>query len=103
MCEIGYIREHDIQGEYDKLSGANVPIKISGKLNRTCMANFLRIFKAVSSGESFHVIVVFCRQSGDNKVLKSIVQVDLTSAGHLLFGSASLLGIEEFDRLVKTT
>jgi hypothetical protein len=65
------------------------------------MADSLRVFDSVSSGEPIHLIVIHYVQKGHIKSIVSIVELDLTNSKEQLFGSLTRLHIEEFDALVK--
>jgi hypothetical protein len=68
------------------------------------MGDCLRVFDAVSSGRPLHVTVVYYVQDDvrNVKILKSIVEVDITSSRELLFGTVTRSEIEDLDRQVKT-
>jgi hypothetical protein len=98
---IGYTAIHDLPLALNKLDAVNISFKTSCAANTICMGDALRLFDSVSSGEKIHVTVVHFEQVGEEKHLKSIVQVDLTSSKELLFGALTREQIAELDILVK--
>ena len=98
---ISYTAVHDLPLALNKLDAVNVSFKTSCAPNTICMGDALRLFDSVSSGEKLHVTVVHFEQVGEEKHLKSIVQVDLTRSKELLFGALTRDQIGELDGLVK--
>ena len=78
----------DVPRAFNRLDDAvDVSIKVSGK-DTIDMADVVRVFDEVSSGEKIHMTVVFWEQSSPTtKKLKSITEVDLTNSADILFGS----------------
>ena len=98
---IGYTAVHDLPLRLNKLDSVNVSFKTSCAPNTICMGDALRLFDSVTSGENLHLTVLHFEQVGEEKHLKSIVQVDLTASKELLFGNLIREHIEELDKLVK--
>lgn len=84
---LSYTRAHDIPAELNSKEGQNVSIKTTGGKS-VDMGDILRIFQETSpAGDSILLTVLFYEQDDDKKKLKQIIQVDLTGAQPLLFGT----------------
>jgi hypothetical protein len=102
--QIKYTSKMDLPANLNRLDGCDVSIKTSCNLNTVCMADCLRIYDAVTSGNSFHMVVVHYNQDDTNntKNIIAITEIDLTASRDVLFGSLSRCQIEELDKLVKS-
>lgn len=102
--QIKYTSKMDLPANLNRLDGCDVSIKTSCNLNTVCMADCLRIYDAVTSGNSFHNVVVHYIQDDTNntKNIISITEIDLTASSDVLFGSLTRCQIEELDKLVKS-
>jgi hypothetical protein len=98
-----YTGGNDVPATCNHKDGCNVSIKVTGSPNAVCMADCLRVYDAVSSGEIFHLTVVTYKQNDARKTkcVQSIVEVDLTNATSLLFGTLTRAQIEALDKLIK--
>jgi hypothetical protein len=84
---ISHIAPIDITSAFNRLEGVDISIKVTGT-DTIDMADAVRVFDEVSSGEGIHMVVVLWEQnSPTTKKLKSITEVDLTNSVELLFGS----------------
>jgi len=103
LCTISYTSKFDLPSEWNRLDGSNLSVKTTGNENSVCMADCLRIFDAVASGISFHLVVIHYKQDDLRKVkmVKTIVEIDLTSSRELLFGTVSREQLEELVTTVK--
>jgi hypothetical protein len=102
--QIKYTSKMDLPANLNRLDGCDVSIKTSCNLNTVCMADCLRIYDAVTSGNSFHMVVVHYNQDDTNntKNIIAITEIDLTASSDVLFGSLSRCQIEELDKLIKS-
>lgn len=96
-----YTAKHDIPSNLNKLDSVNVSVKTSNSQNSVCMGQPLNVFESVSSGEKFHATVIHYKQVGEEKHLKSVVEIDLTDSRDLLFGDLTREEIEGMDQVVK--
>lgn len=101
---IRYNSKFDLPATLNRIDNCDISIKTTCSLNSVCMGDCLRVFDAVSSGRPLHVTVVYYVQDDvrNVKILKSIVEVDITSSRELLFGTVTRSEIEDLDRQVKT-
>lgn len=104
LKEIKYTSKMDLPAKLNRLDSCNVSVKASCNPNAVCMADCLRVFDAVSSGEPIHMVVVYYNQNDANntKNVVSITEIDLTSSREELFGSLTRSQIEELDKAVKS-
>lgn len=104
ISEIGYTNKSDIPARYNKLDNVDVSIKTSGNANCVYMADCLRFYDSVSSDTPLHLILVQYEQCDEtkHKLLKSVIQFDLTNAKEILFGDISRDDIKSLDSLVKS-
>jgi len=102
--QIKYTSKMDLPANLNRLDGCDVSIKTSCNLNTVCMADCLRIYDAVTSGNSFHLVVVHYIQDDTNntKNIIAITEIDLTASSDVLFGSLTRCQIEELDKLIKS-
>jgi hypothetical protein len=96
----GYTRTHDVSAEENTLDGSCVSIKTSGS-SSVDMGDARRVFHASSSGEPFHMLLIQYQQEGEEKVLKSVLYIDLTSSREKLFGDLSLEDISTMHEHLK--
>lgn len=103
LQQIKYTNKSDLPARFNRLDKCDVSIKTSCSPNAVCMADCLRVFDAVSSGEALHLVVVYYQQNDatDRKRVVSITEVDLTSSSEELFGTIVRSQLEELDQLVK--
>ena len=98
---IPYTSKVDIPANLNRLDHCDVSIKTSCTPNTVCMADCLRFYDSVCSGNPIHMIVVHYRQIGDIKKITTIIEIDLTDSCEALFGSLTRVEIETLDRAVK--
>ena len=101
--QINYTSKMDLPSAYNRVDHVDVSIKTSCSANAVCMADCLRIYDAVASGNPFHLLVVHYKQddSTNTKKLTGIVQVDLTNTVSLLFGTITREEISTLDKVIK--
>lgn len=99
-----YTAKVDLPATLNRLDHCDLSIKTTCTPNTVCMADCLRTFDAVSSDTPFHMVCITYKQcdTTKSKVLKHIVEVDLTNSRPQLFGSLTRADIEELDTLVKS-
>jgi hypothetical protein len=98
---IPYTSKVDIPAAFNRLDHCDVSIKASCNPHMICMADGLRFYDSVRSGNPIHMIVVHYCQMGDIKKIVTITEVDLTDSCEALFGSLTRADIETLDRAVK--
>ncbi len=98
---IPYTSKVDIPANLNRLDHCDVSIKASCNPHMVCMADGLRFYDSVRSGNPIHMIVVHYCQIGDIKKIVTITEVDLTDSCEALFGSLTRADIETLDRAVK--
>jgi len=98
---IPYTSKVDIPANLNRLDHCDVSIKASCNPHTVCMADCLRFYDSVHSGNPIHMIVVHYIQEGDTKKITSIIEIDLTDSCEALFGSLTRADIETLDRAVK--
>jgi hypothetical protein len=102
LKEIKYNNKMDLPANLNRLDKCDVSVKTSCSQNAVCMADCLRVFDAVSSGNPIHMVVVHYTQDDTNtKKISTITEVDLTDSRDLLFGTLTRSQIEELDKAVK--
>jgi len=101
---VKYTNKMDLPSVLNRLDGCDVSIKTTCSANAVCMADCLRIFDSVTSGEALHMVVVHYKQEDERNVksLVSITEVDLTSSGEALFGEITRPQLEELAAAVKS-
>jgi len=104
LKNIKYTSKMDLPSALNRLDNCDVSIKTSCSPNSVCMADCLRVFDAVSSGQPIHLTVIQYIQndSTNTKKIVSIIEIDLTDSKELLFGSLTRSQIEELDKSVKS-
>jgi hypothetical protein len=98
---IPYTSKVDIPAAFNRLDHCDVSIKASCNPHMICMADGLRFYDSVHSGNPIHMIVVHYCQMGDIKKITTITEIDLTDSCEALFGSLTRADIETLDRAVK--
>jgi len=98
---IPYTSKVDIPANLNRLDHCDVSIKASCNPHMVCMADCLRFYDSVCSGNPIHMIVVHYCQMGDIKKITTITEIDLTDSCEALFGSLTRADIETLDRAVK--
>lgn len=79
----------DVPRAFNRLDGTDISIKVSGS-DTIDMADCVRVFDEVSSGQKIHMTVVLWSQlNPTTKKLKSVTEVDLTASVELLYGKVS--------------
>lgn len=103
LKSIKYTNKIDLPAEFNKLDKCDLSIKTSCSLNAVCMADCLRIYDEVSSGNPLHLVVVFYKQNDElmTKNIIKICEVDLTGAVEPLFGNVTRKEIEDVAAAVK--
>ena len=103
LKSIKYGEKMDLPAELNRLDKIALSIKTTCSAEAVCMADCLRIFDAVSSDTSFHMVVIYYMQDDktNTKKLKSITEVNLTNSVKLLFGSLTRNQLEVLDKAVK--
>jgi hypothetical protein len=99
LKKIKYNSKVDLPAEFNRLDLCDIQVKTSGDLNTVCMADCLRLYDVVGSANPLHLVVIHYTQKGSQKIVGSIVEVDLASSREILFGS---LTREEISDLIAT-
>jgi hypothetical protein len=100
--KISYTNKLDLPQQMNKIDNCNVSIKTTKSPNCICMADCLSLYDLVSSGEPFHLTIVFYAQFDKIKRLVEIVEIDLTGSADILFGKLRRTQLEKLDALVKS-
>lgn len=99
---LSYTEKDDLPGRFNRLQpGVSISVKTTGTRNSVCMGDALRVYDSVFSTQPIHIVVLTYTQTETTKQLQSIVEVDLTNSGPLLFGDLRRTDIEALDKLVK--
>jgi hypothetical protein len=104
LKQIKYNSKMDLPAKLNRLDPCDLSVKTSCSPNAVCMGDCLRVFDAVSSGNSIHMVVVHYIQDDTNntKKITIITEVDLTNSCDLLFGTLTRSQLEELDKVVKS-
>lgn len=103
LKSISYTNKIDLPAKLNRLDNCDISIKTTGNKNTVCMGDCLRLFDSVSSGHPIHAVILHYSQIDKaHKKILSIVELNLTNAQELLFGSLKRSQIEELDRAVKS-
>ena len=104
LAQIKYTSKMDLPANLNQLDGCDVSVKATCNPNAVGMADCLRVFDAVNSGEPIHMVVIHYNQndSNDTKKIVSITEIDLTASREALFGSLTRSQIEQLDLAVKS-
>lgn len=98
---IKYNSKFDLPSKYNVLDGCNLSIKTTNSKSIVCMADCLRLFDAIASGESFRLVVIHYKQDSTTKKIVSIIEIDLSKSLDILFPNIVREEIEELDKAVK--
>ncbi len=102
LKKIGYTAAADCPAECNGLDGVSLSIKTTGSKNAVYMGDVLRFYDETHSEKPLHLTVIYYEQkTPTTKAVLSVVEVDLTGAGALLFGTLTREQIAELDALVK--
>jgi hypothetical protein len=104
LKEIKYNSKMDLPAKLNRLDVCDISVKTSCAPNAVCMADCLRMFDCVSSGNPIHMVVIHYIQDDitNTKKINSIIEIDLTSSHTLLFGELTRSQLEELDKAVKS-
>lgn len=103
LKEINYTSKMDLPAKLNRLDNCDLSVKTTKSKNMVCMADCLRIFDAVSSGNPFHVIVIkYVQDTKTTKKVETITEINLTNSSELLFGPITRTQIEELNNAVKS-
>jgi hypothetical protein len=104
LKQIKYNSKMDLPANLNALDKCDVSVKTSCSQNAVCMADSLRVFDSVSSGNPIHMVVVHYNQDDttNTKKLATITEIDLTASSKFLFGTLVRSQLEELDKLVKS-
>jgi hypothetical protein len=100
---IKYTSAKDLPAALNRLNSADLSIKTTQSLNAVCMADCLRVYDSVSSGNPIHMTVIHYKHcdASNTKTLISITEVNLTASAQLLFGTLTRDQLITLDTLVK--
>lgn len=101
LKKIHYTSKMDLPAALNKKGDYDLSIKTTCKSSYVCMADCLRIYDCVSSGNKIHMIVIVYKQEDNTKKITNIRQVDLTSSCKTLFGNITRKQLEELVAAVK--
>ena len=97
-----YTGHDDVPWHLNKLDGYNVSVKTAGFRNQVCLADVHRFFESLNSGTPFKMVVMFYEQVDlERKAFKRLVELDLTNAAGIVFGTVKKEQIAELDRYVR--
>ena len=103
---LNYTNKTDLPGKFNRLDeNCDLSIKTTGYLNAVGMADCLRVYDAVSDGETpLHLTVIHYTQCDEThcKIVTSIVEMDLTNSRSDLFGTVTRAQLEELVTRVKS-
>jgi hypothetical protein len=88
-----YTRKHDVPANENMIDHVNVSIKTAGGKS-VDMGDARRVFDATMN-EPISLLVLQYKQEGAEKVLKNVLEIDLTSSREELFGQVTLAEISE--------
>lgn len=96
-----YTRKHDIDAHENTIDNpaVNISIKTSGGMS-VDMGDALRIFEATGE-EPYHMVIIQYDQAEGHKILRTVLEVDLTGARRLLFGDLTWEEISDFHTHLK--
>jgi hypothetical protein len=103
LAAIGYTNKIDLPSHLNRLDPCSLSVKTTGKPNAVGMADCLRVFDSVSSGEPIHMTVIHYKQNDATKTKRivSITEVDLTDSCALLFGTLVRSQIEDLVKAIR--
>ena len=102
LDKITYNSKMDLPAGLNRKNNVDLSIKTTCSQNAVCMADCLRVYDAVSSGNPLHMTVVYYKQDEDKKKLVSVTEVVLTNSVTELFGSITREQIAGLDAIVKS-
>jgi hypothetical protein len=104
LKDIKYTSKMDLPSELNHLDNCDVSMKTTCNENAVCMADCLRVYDAVSSGNPIHLVVIVYKQDDatNTKKISSIIEVDLTNSRELIFGTLTRSQLEDLDKAVKS-
>lgn len=105
--KINYTNKIDLPAELNHIDGCDVSIKTTGSPNTVGMADALRVYDAICSGKSLHLIVLTYKQNKvtNTKTVREIVEMDITGTTEMineLYKNVTRKDIEELDNAVKS-
>jgi len=97
-----YTSKHDLCSDYNDVDPdrCNISIKTTLSKKRVDMGDARRVFNSLNE-DNLNMIVVHLKQVDTMKKIESVVQVNLTAQGQLLFGNITCSDIETLDSMVK--
>jgi hypothetical protein len=99
---LSHTAPNDIPKDFNRLEGIDVSIKTTGK-DTIDMADIVRVYDKVSSGEPIHMTVVsWVQNTPTTKKLNYITEVDLTNSKSILFGTLQRDQLETLVTLTKS-
>lgn len=103
LTKIKYNSKMDLPKSLNRKDSVDLSIKTTCSANSVCMADCLRVYDAVRSGNPFHMTVVYYNQDDvkNTKKIVNITEVNLTNSVKVLFGSITRDQLVELDRAVK--
>ena len=96
---VPYTNEIDIPSNSNNLS-VNISIKTTGNENLVCLADAKNFYDKLQE-EPLYMCVIVYEQKENSKILKKIIEIDLSNSKKILFGSLTRTQIEELDKLIK--
>lgn len=103
LKEIKYTSKMDLPASVNKLGDYDLSVKTCGEKNAICMGDCLRIFDTVNSDNPYHMTTIFYKQNDETntKKVSHIVEVNLTNAKDILFGTLQRVDIEQLNNYVR--
>jgi hypothetical protein len=101
-----YTGKFDLPAELNHIDGCDVSIKTTGSPNTVGMADALRVYDAICSGKSLHLIVLTYKQNKvtNTKTVSEIIEMDITGTTEMidkLYKNVTRKDIEDLDNAVK--
>lgn len=94
-----YTRKHDVPANENMIDHVNVSIKTAGGKS-VDMGDARRVFDTTMN-EPINLLVLQYKQEGAEKVLKNVLEIDLTSSTEELFGGVTLAEISELHEYIR--
>ena len=101
LKNIPYTSKVDLPAHLNRISKNDIYVKTTCNKNTVCMADSIRLFDAVNSNTTIHLVVISYKQENNTKIILNIIEVDLTNSTELLFGTLCRNKLVELDTLVK--
>jgi len=95
---VPYTNKIDIPSNLNTLL-VNISIKTTGNENMVCLADCLNFYDILE--QPLYMCVIIYEQKENFKILKKIIEIDLSNSKKILFGSLTRTRIEELDKLIK--